>query len=156
MPRYPLPTLLCKKKNISYKCLFWRLNQKFIKNHLPLNQKHLLVFVSHIILSKHQIFFLHLFWPVVTQGHKVFDSLQVWFSLEEMKYLLKCVFPFLRSVSRHSAALSCAKQHTTPTGFGGKWATQCLNTVFPLSTLLYSGYSVKLIYLFLHLFYFRL
>ena len=28
--------------------------------------------------------------------------------------------------------------------FGGKWGTECLNTKFPLLTLLSAGYSVKL------------
>ena len=35
-----------------------------------------------------------------------------------------------------------------PPEFGRKWGTECLNTRFPLHTLLYAGYSVKLIYLF--------
>ena len=38
-----------------------------------------------------------------------------------------------------SLALSAATQHTTgnaPDKFGGKWGTECLNTKFPLPTLL--------------------
>ena len=33
-----------------------------------------------------------------------------------------------------------------PPEFGRKWGTVCLNTRFPLPTLLYAGYNVKLIY----------
>ena len=49
-------------------------------------------------------------------------------------------------MSRQSAALSSANQHAMPPDFGRKWGTECLNTKFPLSTLLCAGYSVKLIY----------
>ena len=34
--------------------------------------------------------------------------------------------------------------------FSRKWGTECLNTGFPLPTLLYAGYSVKLIIIFTH------
>ena len=47
-----------------------------------------------------------------------------------------------------SASLSSATQHAMPPEFGRKWGTECLNTGFPLPTLLCAGYSVKLIYLF--------
>ena len=47
-------------------------------------------------------------------------------------------------MSRQSAALSPATQHTMPPELGGKWGTKCLNTRFSLPTLLYAGYSVKL------------
>ena len=53
---------------------------------------------------------------------------------------------FALSLSRQSAAMSSATQHTMPPKFGGKWGTACLNTGFPLPTLLCAGYSVKLIY----------
>ena len=43
-----------------------------------------------------------------------------------------------------SAALSSATQHAMPPEIGGKWGTECLNTKFPLPTLLCAGYSVKL------------
>ena len=43
-----------------------------------------------------------------------------------------------------SAALSFATQHEMPSENGGKWGTECLNTRFPLPTLLCTGYSVKL------------
>ena len=49
-------------------------------------------------------------------------------------------------MSRLSAALSSATQHAMPPEFGRKWGTECLNTRFPLPTLLSAGYSVKLIY----------
>ena len=47
--------------------------------------------------------------------------------LEEMKYLLKFIFSFFRS------------------GVEAKAGTECLNTRFPLPTLLCARYSVKLI-----------
>ena len=50
-------------------------------------------------------------------------------------------------MSRTSAALSSATQHAMPPVFGRKWGTECLNTRFPLPTLQWAGYSVKLIYL---------
>ena len=37
----------------------------------------------------------------------------------------------------------------TPKKIDGKWRMECLNTKFPLPILLYAGYSVKLIYLFI-------
>ena len=48
-------------------------------------------------------------------------------------------------MSRQSAALSSATQHAMPLEFGRKLGTECLNTRFPLLTLLCAGYSVKLI-----------
>ena len=47
-------------------------------------------------------------------------------------------------MSKQSAALSSATQYATPPELGGKWGTRCLNTRFPLPTLLCAGYSVKL------------
>ena len=43
-------------------------------------------------------------------------------------------FHFFALVSRQSAALSSATQHTMPPELGGKWGTECLNTRFPLPT----------------------
>ena len=40
--------------------------------------------------------------------------------------------------------LSSATQYVMPPEFGRKWGTACLNTRFPLPTLLCAGYSVKL------------
>ena len=53
--------------------------------------------------------------------------------LEEMKYLYKFIFSFLRSGRRRvkSTALSSATQHAMPPEFGRKWGTECLNTRFP-------------------------
>ena len=53
--------------------------------------------------------------------------------------------PHFALVSRQSAVLNSAAQHTTPPQLGGKWGTECLNTRFSLPTLLCAGYSVKLI-----------
>ena len=52
---------------------------------------------------------------------------------------------FFALVSRLNAALSSATQHAMPPDFGRTWGTECLNTRFPLPTLLCAGYSVKLI-----------
>ena len=41
---------------------------------------------------------------------------------------------------RHSTS-----KHAMPPELGGKWGTECLNTMFPLPTLLCAGYKVKLI-----------
>ena len=35
------------------------------------------------------------------------------------------------------------KKNEMPPEFGRKWVTECLNTGFPLFTLLCAGYSVK-------------
>ena len=45
---------------------------------------------------------------------------------------------------QESAALTSANQNAMPPQIGGKWGTECLNTRFPLPTLLFAGYSVKL------------
>ena len=52
-------------------------------------------------------------------------------------------------MSRQSAALTIANEYTMPPELGGKWVTECLNTWFPLPTLLFD--SVKLILFFLKL-----
>ena len=57
---------------------------------------------------------------------------------------LNLYFHFFALVSRTSAALSSATQHAVRPEFGRKWGTECLNTRFPLPTLLCAGYSVKL------------
>ena len=66
------------------------------------------------------------------------DLLWVRSPLEEMKYLPKFIFPFLRS--------GHVTQHVKPPEFGRKWGTECLNIRFPLPTLLCAGYSVKLVF----------
>ena len=48
---------------------------------------------------------------------------------------------------RESVALSFATEHAMPTGFSGKLATERPNTRFPLPTLLFAVYRVKLIFL---------
>ena len=58
---------------------------------------------------------------------------------------LNLYFHFFALMSRLSAALSSATQHAMPPEFGRKWGTECLNTRFPLPTLLCAGNSVKLI-----------
>ena len=55
-------------------------------------------------------------------------------------------FHFFALVSRLNAALSSVTQHAMPPEFGRKWGTECLNTRFPLPTLLCAGYSVKLFF----------
>ena len=46
------------------------------------------------------------------------------------------MYIFFALVSRQSAALSSATQHTIPKKFGGKWGTEYLNTKFPLLTMM--------------------
>ena len=59
---------------------------------------------------------------------------------------LNLYFHFFVLVSTQRAALSSATQHAI-FELGGKWGTECLNTTFPLATLLYAGYSVYLLHL---------
>ena len=58
---------------------------------------------------------------------------------------LNLYFHFFALVSRLSAVLSSATQHAMPPELGTKWGTECLNIRFPPLTLLWAGYSVKLI-----------
>ena len=58
---------------------------------------------------------------------------------------LNLYYHFFDLVSRQNAALSTATQHAMPPESGRKLGKECLNTRFPLPTLLYAGYSVKLI-----------
>ena len=62
----------------------------------------------------------------------------------KLNIYLHLYFHFFALVSRQNAELSSAIQHVMPTELGGKWKTECLKTRFPLPTLLYAGYSVKL------------
>ena len=48
-------------------------------------------------------------------------------------------------MSKLSAALSSATKHAMPSEFDRKRGAECLNTRFPLPTLLCAGYSVKLL-----------
>ena len=59
---------------------------------------------------------------------------------------LNLYFHFFALVSMLSAALSSATHHAMPPEFGRKWGTECLNTRFPLPTLLCAGNSVRLIF----------
>ena len=74
------------------------------------------------------------------------DWLWVRSSLEEMKYLLKFIFPFLRSGVEDKLGVEFCHSTRNASRFGRKWGTECLNTRFPLPTLQCAGYSVKLIY----------
>ena len=67
------------------------------------------------------------------------DWLWVRSPLEEIKYLFKFIFSLILS------GVEAKRKYTKPSVFGGKWQTQCLNTTFPLPTLLYAEFSVKLI-----------
>ena len=58
---------------------------------------------------------------------------------------LNLYFHFFALVSRLSAVLSSATQHSMPPEFGRKWGTACLTTRFPLLIRLCAGYSVKLV-----------
>ena len=79
------------------------------------------------------------------------DWLRVWFDPHSRRWnnYLNLYFHFFALVSRLSAALSSATQHAMPSEFGRKWRTECVNTRFPLPTLLCAGYSVKLIFFFI-------
>ena len=59
---------------------------------------------------------------------------------------LNLYFHFFALVSRQSSALSFASQHAMPPESGRKWGAECLNTRFPLPTMLCAGYSVKPIF----------
>ena len=56
-------------------------------------------------------------------------------------------FHFFALVSRLSAALSSATQHAISPELGKQWGTECFITRFPLTILLCTGNSVKLIIL---------
>ena len=58
-----------------------------------------------------------------------------------MKYLLKFIFPFLRSGVEDKRGVEFCHSR--------KWGSECLNTRFPLPTLQCAGYSVKMIYFYL-------
>ena len=68
---------------------------------------------------------------------------------------LNLYFHLFALVSRQSAALSSVTQLAMPPGSGRKRRMECINTRFPLPTLLRTGYSVKLIYL-IYLFFYKI
>ena len=84
------------------------------------------------------------------------DWLWVRSPLEEMKYLLKFIFPFLRFGFEYKCGVESATQHAMPSEFGRKWGTECHNTSFPLATLQCAGYSVKLIYIVVKIMFYKL
>ena len=65
---------------------------------------------------------------------------------EEMKYLFKFIFSFLRSDVEAKRGVAFRHSTRNASRIRQKWGTDCLNTRFPLPTLLFAGYSVKLIY----------
>ena len=54
---------------------------------------------------------------------------------------LNFYFRFFALVYRQSVALSSATQHAISADFSGKWGMECLNTRFPLPTLLCARYT---------------
>ena len=61
-----------------------------------------------------------------------------------MKYLLKFIFPFLRSGTEDKRGVEFCHSTRDASRFGRTWGTECLNTRFSLPTLQCAGYSVKL------------
>ena len=60
-----------------------------------------------------------------------------------MKYLLKFIFPFLRSGVEVKRGVEFCHSIRKASRIRQKVGTECLNTRFPLPTLLWAGYSVK-------------
>ena len=75
---------------------------------------------------------------VVAQRHKVRSP------LEEMKYLLKFIFPFLRSGVEVQRGVEFCHSTRNASRIRQKGGNGVLNARFPLPTLLCAGYSVKL------------
>ena len=73
------------------------------------------------------------------------DWLWVRSPLEEMKYLLKFIFPFPRSGLEAKRGVEFCHSTRKASRNQQKVGMECLNTRFPLPTLLCAGYSVKLI-----------
>ena len=65
------------------------------------------------------------------------------FSMKKVliKYL---IFSFLRSGVEAKRGVELCHLTRNASKFGGKWGVECLDTKLPLSTLLHTGYSVKL------------
>ena len=66
--------------------------------------------------------------------------------LRKLNINLNLYFRFLALVLRESAALSSLTQQATPLKFFEKWWLECPNTKFPLPTLVFAGYRMRLIY----------
>ena len=114
------------------------------------NLKIFLTFTFYIFIKNIKIeieikaIFMRQSWRSGTRCECETDWLWVRSPLEEMKYLLKFIFPFLRSGVEVKRGVEFCHS-TMPPEFGRKWGTECLNAKFPLPTLLCAGYSVKLI-----------
>ena len=80
-------------------------------------------------------FFIGWSWRRDTKCDCKIDWLWVRTPLKELKYLFTFTFSFLCSGVEANAVLSSTR----------RWGTECLNTRFPLPTLLCARYSVKLI-----------
>ena len=52
----------------------------------------------------------------------------------KLNIYLHLYFHFFALLSRQNVALNSATQHAMPPKRGGKWVTECFNTVFPLPT----------------------
>ena len=81
----------------------------------------------------------------MAQGHKCVTVSATSCRLDPYSRLLNIYlifyFHFFALMWRQSAALSSVTQHAMRSEFSGKWGTECLNTRFPLPTLLSGGYS---------------
>ena len=89
------------------------------------------------------------FEAVVAQGHENVTSLTgCGFDPHSRKWniYINLYFYLFALVSRQRAELSSDAQHATLPNFGEKWGVECLNTRFPLPTLLCEEYIVKLIF----------
>ena len=69
-----------------------------------------------------------------------------------MKYLLKFIFSFLRSGVEAKRGVEFCHSTRNASRIRQEVGTECLNTSFPLPTLLRAGYSVKLIYFLIFLY----
>ena len=116
---FPLPTLLCA--GYSVKLIICKINY--------------LLLLSTVLLQS---------WRSGTRCDCKTDWLWVRSPLEEMKYLLKLIFPFIRSSVEVKRGVEFCHSTRNASIIRG---TECLNTRFPLPTLLCAGDSVKLFFL---------
>ena len=75
------------------------------------------------------------------------DWLWVRSPLEEMKYLFKFIFPFLRAGLETKCGVEFRQLARNASIIRRKVGNKVSHTRFPLPSLLYAGYSVKLIYI---------
>ena len=85
-------------------------------------------------------------WRSGTKCDRKIDWLWDWSPLEEIKYLLKFIFPFLRSGVEVKRGVEFCHSTRNASRIRQKVGTECLSTRFPLPTLLCAGYSVMLIW----------